>query len=314
MIPLVSVVIPTYNRPDIIGEALSSVGLQRNVPGPIEVIVVNDAGLDVTAAVDDARECLGLTVRLIDLTANRGLPAARNIGIDAAAGEFLALLDDDDVFLPQHLTTMLDAIDREGADAAYGICALSTRRVDPLAPQPTSTYPSHPFDPALLSVANFIPIHAPVLRRPPDRARFDTALPALEDWDMWLRLTQAFGYRFHHVPLETVVYHQLRDDDNMCAPSVRESAALARFSRLAQRLWARWDAPTEAARRFRLHIVTMYWNGLVLLAEGRRLRVDYFQRCLGHIAAAWHGDIPEDSITDRIVESMEETRGHADLA
>jgi glycosyltransferase involved in cell wall biosynthesis len=100
----------------------------------VEVIVVNDGGRDVTTAIRTACQRHGLAIRLIDLPVNQGLPAARNAGMDAAAGEFLAFLDDDDVFLPCHLATMLDAIDQEKTDAAYGICVLSTRRVDPLAP------------------------------------------------------------------------------------------------------------------------------------------------------------------------------------
>lgn len=303
MRPLVSVVIPTYNRPNLVGLAISSVQQQRDVPGTIEVIIVNDGGVSVTSAVDAATE-QGLSVRLIDLAVNQGLSLARNAGIDAARGEFLALLDDDDVYLPDHLSTMLSAIDREKVDAAYGVCGLSTTRVDPQRPSFTSQYVSYPFDHELLSVANFIPVHAPVLRMPPDAARFDLRLSALEDWDMWLHLTRRYGYRFHHVPRPTVVYHQIPGQSGMCASATAESAALAGFSRLAQHIWRRWPATTTTIERFRLYVSVMYCNGLTTLAEGKRLRGDYFQRCMDQIAAVWHGDRPEDGLADRIIDSM----------
>ncbi|MGW0249293.1 glycosyltransferase family 2 protein [Nocardia goodfellowii] len=303
MRPLVSVVIPTYNRPHPLGLALSSVAEQRDVPGAVEVIVVNDGGVDISATVDAAAE-QGLSIRLINLGANQGLPCARNSGIDAARGEFLALLDDDDVYFPDHLATMLTAIDREKVEGAYGVCALSSIRVDPQQPSFSSQYASYPFDHELLAVANFITIHAAVVRMPPPEARFDPDLPALEDWDIWLRLTRRHRYRFHHVPQTTVVYHQIPGQNNMCAPTITEAAALAGFGRLAQRIWARWPADTADSRRFRLYIAVMYWNGLTLLAEGKQLREDYFQRCMSQLAAAWHGDRTEDGLADRIIESM----------
>ncbi|MFX0573081.1 glycosyltransferase family 2 protein [Nocardia nepalensis] len=303
MSPLVSVVIPTFNRPDVVGLAISSVQQQRDVPGTIEVIVVNDGGIDVSSAIAKASEH-GQPIRLIDLATNSGLSRARNAGIDAARGEFLALLDDDDVYLPNHISTMLTTIDCEKVDAAYGVCGLSTTRVDPQQPSFSSQYASYPFDHDLLSVANFIPVHAPVLRMPPREARFDPGLSALEDWDMWLHLTRRYKYRFHHVPQPTVVYHQIPGHSGMCATAAAESSALAGFSRLAQHIWRRWPATTAISQRFRLYITVMYCNGLTTLAEGKQLRGDYFQRCMDQIAEVWHGDRPEGGLADRIIDSM----------
>lgn len=305
MTPLVSVVIPTYNRPILLRHALASVACQRNVPGQVEAIVVNDGGADVDVAVNTAREH-GLAVQLIRLTTNRGLPTARNIGMDTARGEYLAFLDDDDVYLPHHLAEMLHAIDKHGVDAAYGDCVVSTTRVDQAKPFAPSEHWSYPFDADLLSVANLIPVHSAVLRRPPTQARFDPAMPALEDWDMWLRLVREHAFRFHHVPVPTVVYHRIPDQDSMVGNTVSDAAALVGFGKLANLIWRRWPARTETAHRFRLYIAVMYWHALAMLTEGEPLADNYFLRCVGHLAAAWHGERPEDHLPDQIIEAIKD--------
>ncbi|WP_167829437.1 glycosyltransferase family 2 protein [Nocardia vulneris] len=303
-------VIPTYNRPEMLRSALSSVANQRGLAGEVEVIVVNDAGTEVSSTVEAVRD-RGVRARLIDLPSNRGLPMARNIGIDSARGQFLALLDDDDVFLPDHLATMIAAIERENVDAAYGICPVSTTRVDPALPQRLEGW-SHPFDGELLSVANFISVHAAVIRMPPAAARYDPGLSALEDWDMWLRLIREQGYRFHHVPEPTVIYHRLPEQHSMCGATMSDAAALSVFGRLAQRIWARWPASTARSQRFRLYIAVVYWEALTVVAEGGTLAGDFFQRCMGEIAATWHGDQSESDLPDRIIASIQERR--VDLA
>jgi glycosyltransferase involved in cell wall biosynthesis len=95
--PLVSIVIPTYNYGRFIGETIDSALAQSY--SPMEVIVVDDG------STDDTRERLagyGDRVRYI-YQQNRGLSAARNTGIEAAHGEFIALLDSDDLWLPDKL-------------------------------------------------------------------------------------------------------------------------------------------------------------------------------------------------------------------
>ena len=91
---LVSVIIPTKNRPLFLAEAIRSVYAQtyQNV----EIIVVNDGGVDVSCAEHDAR------LRYFRQDA-AGVSAARNYGLREARGEFIAFLDDDDVFLPDRL-------------------------------------------------------------------------------------------------------------------------------------------------------------------------------------------------------------------
>jgi len=96
---LVSVIIPAYNAEKTIGRALESVRLQNYAP--IEIIVVNDASHDSTAAVV---ESFGdPTIALINRLVNGGVSAAMNAGLRRARGEYVAFLDADDEWLPGKL-------------------------------------------------------------------------------------------------------------------------------------------------------------------------------------------------------------------
>jgi glycosyltransferase involved in cell wall biosynthesis len=101
--PLLSVVIPTWNRAHIVCEAVESALRQR--AGAIEVIVVDDASTDAT--VERLRECFGSRVRVLRLGDRRGPGAARNAGALLGRGEFVAFLDSDDVWLPGKLDAEL---------------------------------------------------------------------------------------------------------------------------------------------------------------------------------------------------------------
>lgn len=99
MPPKFSIVIPAFNQAHFIGETIESI--RRQTLPDFEIIVVNDASPDdtgeVLAKIDDPR------LRCLVHEQNKGLPAARNTGMRAAQGEYIALLDADDLFHPQKL-------------------------------------------------------------------------------------------------------------------------------------------------------------------------------------------------------------------
>jgi len=105
--PQVSVVIPTYNRPLLLRDALDSLTTQVDVP--FEVAVINDAGTDVGDVVSPYKEKLQITY--FSLPVNRGLPTARNTGLKYSKGEFVAYLDDDDVYLAGHLKGLSERLE-----------------------------------------------------------------------------------------------------------------------------------------------------------------------------------------------------------
>jgi glycosyltransferase involved in cell wall biosynthesis len=109
--PLFSVIIPTYNRPDFLPEAIDSV-LNQTVDD-LECIVVDDAGPIAATVPDDPR------MKLIRHTSNGGEPAARNTGIKAAQGRYVAFLDDDDVFTRDRLQIALQGLERAPIAVCY---------------------------------------------------------------------------------------------------------------------------------------------------------------------------------------------------
>ena len=106
--PLLSVVIPTWNRARLVCEAIESALAQR--PGQIEVIVVDDGSTDDTAEVVARR--FGNGIHLLRLPCRGGIGAARNAGAREASGEFLAFLDSDDLWLPGKLEAELRIFER----------------------------------------------------------------------------------------------------------------------------------------------------------------------------------------------------------
>jgi glycosyltransferase involved in cell wall biosynthesis len=183
----VSVIVPTRNRSALLAMTLRSVAWQRDVG--LEVIVVDDASSDdtpaVVAAIEDPR------FRLIRCRTPGGVAAARNLGANEASGEWLAFVDDDDLWAPDKLARQLHAASECGRDWAYtGAVVINTRggiiRAQvPLPPEETVR--------ALLRY-DAVPGGGSnvVMRRTTwqHTGPFATDLPTVEDWDMWLRLAR----------------------------------------------------------------------------------------------------------------------------
>src|SRR4030042_5054891 len=113
--PLVSVIVPTYNRPEMLVDCLKSIQYQtyKNV----ETIVVNDGGVDVKKIIDPLNQQIKITS--LEHPANRGMAAARNTGIAVARGKYIAYLDDDDSYLPHHVATQVDFLQNNDCKVAY---------------------------------------------------------------------------------------------------------------------------------------------------------------------------------------------------
>jgi glycosyltransferase involved in cell wall biosynthesis len=180
---MVSVIIPTYNRRDYLKEALESVFAQSF--HEMEVIVVDDGSTDGTAA---ALRSFGDAVRCV-AQPHSGVSSARNKGIRVAAGEWLAFLDSDDLWLPRKLAVQLDYIE---AHPGIRICQTEEvwiRNGCRLNPRKYHKKPAgHCFslllDRCLVS-PSAVMIHRDIFR---EVGYFDESLPACEDYDLWLRI------------------------------------------------------------------------------------------------------------------------------
>jgi glycosyltransferase involved in cell wall biosynthesis len=95
LLPIFSVIIPTHNRPEYLGEAVNSVMAQSGID--FEILIVNDGDATIQPPLDQR-------IRVLE-NARRGAVPARNLGISYSRGDFIAFIDDDDVWTaPNHLT------------------------------------------------------------------------------------------------------------------------------------------------------------------------------------------------------------------
>ena len=184
--PLVSVIIPTFDRASWLGEAIASV-LAQTYPH-LELIVVDDGSHDATPEVVQACGQALIYIR----QAHAGVSAARNRGVAASRGAFIAFLDSDDLWLPRKIAAQVALLQQQPqAQACYTdeIWIRHGVRVNPR--QIHQKHSGWLFEPSLPRC--IISPSSIMLRRTlwDQVGGFDESLPACEDYDLWLRLTCA---------------------------------------------------------------------------------------------------------------------------
>ena len=199
----VTVVIPAYNRPDMVKRAVRSALDQRPRP-PAEVIVVDDCSSDDTA---DAARAAGATV--ISHEVQRGGAAARNTAIRAAAHDWIAFLDSDDELLPNHLAALWPLRDGHVILGSSAIVCAPDPADDSLIGRAGWGKPAVLTRPeSVLRHGNVLVTSSVIVRRDVAIAAglFTEGMKRSEDLDLWLRiLERGTGYVGPHV---TVRYHR----------------------------------------------------------------------------------------------------------
>ncbi len=226
--PRVTVIIPTHNREELVGRAVR--GVLAQTLSDLEVILVDDASADGTPAaiaqLDDPR------LQFVRLAKNRGQSRALNEGIHRALGEWVAFLDDDDEWLPDKLDVQLARVSEvPDASAVYCRCFLQTS--DGLrSPRSHDAMPEGDITNDLLRRGFPMTPSAYVVRRGAllEVGGFDEALPASQDLDLWLRLSQA-GHRFTSVPEPYVIYHAEHDKPGVSGNAAAQLRAFVQMDR-----------------------------------------------------------------------------------
>jgi len=198
--PLVSVIIPTCNRARLLHRTLESVLKQSSEN--LEVIVVDDGSTEAVAASADPR------VRVLRNPKPTGVSAARNRGIAAARGEWIAFCDDDDLWAPNKLQEQLNAAGRAGANWAYAGDVNVNDQLHVLSggppPDPEAVMALLPRFNPLASGGSNVVVRSNILA---EVGTFDPTLRRTEDWDLWIRIASKgppacvrqplVAYRFH---------------------------------------------------------------------------------------------------------------------
>lgn len=234
--PLVSIIVRTRDRPHLLSQALQSLGAQDY--SPLEILVINDGGVDVATEVEPFREFFQSLI-LHQSSQSAGRAIAANQGLTLASGDFLGFLDDDDRLEPRHITELVAAatLAEQTAQVVY-----SGTRVVQLDAQGTehdlSEYRLH-FARERLYFGNFIPIHSALLARRlvSTGCSFDPAFELFEDWDFWLQLSQ--HTEFHLVDHLTAVYRIAVD----AGPLHSADNRLAAYQRIYEKWLAHWPIP-----------------------------------------------------------------------
>jgi glycosyltransferase involved in cell wall biosynthesis len=193
----VCVIIPTYNRAAMVSEAVASV-LAQTWPD-FELLVVDDGSTDDTAA---ALAPYASRLRLLRRERRGGVSAARNAGIKASCGEWLAFLDSDDLWLPEKLARQLAFL---SGNPGLLICQTEEtwvrRGVRVNQPRTHRKIGGRIFLPSLercLVSPSAVILHRRLLER---HGGFDEDLPAAEDYDLWLRLAWRYDIGLLPEPL-----------------------------------------------------------------------------------------------------------------
>lgn len=195
-LPRVSVIIPTFNRAHMLGEAIDSV-LTQDI-SDMELFVVDDGSTD-----DTGKILAGYDARLTVLRqVRRGVSAARNLGIENSRADLIAFLDSDDIWLPGKLSRQLQFF-RENRDAL--ICQTEEvwiRNGVRVNPKNRHRKPSGDIFFPSLELCLVSP-SAVMMRRKLFReiGRFDETLPACEDYDLWLRIASRYPVHLIDTPL-----------------------------------------------------------------------------------------------------------------
>lgn len=204
---LVSIIVRTKDRPKLLKVALSSISAQTY--RPIEVVLVNDGGCDLD--IEEIKNILGdVSLNYIKLEKNMGRAAAGNVGIENSKGEYIGFLDDDDEYLPEHLTTLTSFASQCDHLIVYSDALKVKKRFNistiSIEEYESEIFSSYDFSYIDLITENYIPLITLLFKKNIllEAVGFDNDFELYEDWDLLLRICEK--YPPYHIPVATVKY------------------------------------------------------------------------------------------------------------
>ncbi len=210
--PVVSVIIPTKDRPEMLAQAIQSVLDQTFTE--LEIIVVNDGGVDVQSVLSRLNTKGNITYKKHDRALDRS--AARNTGIRVARGKYIAYLDDDDIYYPNHIETLVKSLENSEYQIAYtdAVMAQQEKQNGEYVTLHRSVPYSLDFDNDRILVSNSTPNLCLMHEKSclDEVGFFDETLSTHEDWDLVIRLSRKFSIA--HIKETTCEFTQRNDGTN----------------------------------------------------------------------------------------------------
>ncbi|WP_240951663.1 glycosyltransferase family 2 protein [Bacillus sp. RO2] len=269
MLPLVSIIIPTYNRLTMLSELMEALVLQTRKD--FEVIVVNDGGERVDSLKEYYPE---LDLTIIDLTENVKHVQARNIGVSFAKGEFIMLIDDDDLIVPTHLETMLEKI--KDVDLVYSDVEIVQYVKKNGIREATGRHLfAYELDlPAMRKYSTFVPSGSLYRSYLHDRiGKFDPQMKNYWDWDFFLRVAEKFSVARSEVA--GVLYDFSAENSNQSKDLTSMRFYLDRLSEKhslghlpTKNFWLLLEEPQVKKRESPSKII---WDGMPFISRLQRL-------------------------------------------
>ncbi len=197
--PLVSVIVPTYNRANTIIRAIESV-LKQTYEN-IEIIIVDDASGDNTAEM--VKSVVDSRIKIIRHETNKGGGAARNTGINEARGKYVSFLDSDDIWIPEKIEKQVDQFER--ADSRVGVIYTGFYRTDKddvitkqVTPSKKGDLYNRLLEGNIIGTTSVIMVKRECLQQV---GGFNVSLSSCQDWDLYIRLSKVCHYDYIPDPL-----------------------------------------------------------------------------------------------------------------
>lgn len=204
----VSIVIPTFRRPDYLDRLLKSISLQTYQDFEIIIVDDNSPNWNKYREVIDRYKAIFTNFHVIHKKTNKGAPDSRNIGIRNAKHALIALVDDDDEWMPEKLALQVSFMNQE--PVSTGLLFTGARvHFDDKDEEKLWLPNSSVYSLNDLLKECFIPSPTVMVRAEAinNAGLFDTSFLSCQDWDMWLRISQA-GYAIKAIDQPLAIYHK----------------------------------------------------------------------------------------------------------
>jgi glycosyltransferase involved in cell wall biosynthesis len=228
--PTVSVIIPTYNRANLIEKAIESVLNQAYQD--FEIIVVDDGSTDNTGEI--IRGFKDKRVKYIKkYKKNKGSSVARNIGIKVARGKYIAFLDSDDEWLPEKLDKQIEVLQSESPEV--GVVYSNLLYIDEngknMSKFRNPKKEGYIYEDLLCK--NYVGTDSTLLIRKECFHRvglFDDLLNTQQDWDMWIRIAKYYRFALIKVPLVKYRLHSNQISRNLELKIITANRILVKYA------------------------------------------------------------------------------------